>query len=992
MNRIYVACLALVIIVALSFFDAQVAQTQSQSSSILQPVRESAIQDYINLPISFIENQGQVDANVSYYVKGQGQTVLLKRDGIVFDLTNNNADRLVFSLNFMNANKSPNVTYVDKYIGVINYLIGEDPAKWKINLPTYKEVIYHDIYPNIDLRLYGDSGFLRYDFVVKTGASVNDITLAYGGINTLNIDDGELVATTAFGDSRQEKPYLYQQIDNQKVQIEGRFKLLGDNTYGFEAEDYDSSYALIIDPVIAYSTYLGGSEDDSANSVVFGGPSGHVYIGGTTTSTDFPVRNGYLGSYQGGTRDAFVAEIDTASSGAPSLVYCTYIGGNGDDVINGIEVTPSGNVYLSGSTTSTNFPVKNGYLVTPGGGKDVFLTRLLAGGTNLAYSTYLGGSGDDSGNGLTVDASTGIAYITGSSTSTNFPLKNAFQTTPGGQQDAFVAGINPALTGIASLIYSSYLGGSGTDIANSITMLSADWGVVVYIGGETTSADFPTKGDPHPMQDQFWGTQDGFVAAFIPASSGATSLYFSSFLGGAGENSVTAVGICDTGCLYAIGWTDNDAFPMMVAPYQSYQGGIDAFFVRIAPSGYQQYFSTYFGGAGDDYPDNVYSDYKTGTAVITGYTTSLNFPVKNATRSTLGGQKDAFVVRVNPFVMPDPDNPLHPYANFMLFASYLGGSGNDIGRGITVDNHGGVLIAGETTSSNFPTQNPYQASLQGGARDTFITGIGEVFASVTTGDATGITATSARLNGNLTAQGTGWGADVTRVSFEWGTSPGVYSHNTAPQEIPSPTLGPFYSDITGLSTGATYYFRAKVDGDGITYGVENTFAATSSSSITVNLSVVLQGGSRPDAGWIIPLTVKFFTPGANVLTATPVYQFVPTTSRLDTTAVAQATGIIAGNYDITAVSEHTLVNVRRNVAIASSGTNLNMGALLEGNANDDNIINIQDFGILAGSYGKSSVYAGYDPRADFDKSGQVNIIDFGLLAANYGKTAPVIVP
>lgn len=1000
MNRIHVACLALAIILALPFFGAQVSPTLSQSSSILQSVEESAIQSYADLPLLFIENRGQVDTDVSYYVKGQGQTVLFTRDGIVFDIpydqresdfSTNKTDRLAYGINFVNANESLNITGVSKDAGVINYLMGDDPGKWKTNLPTYREVVYSDIYPGIDLRLYGDNGALRYDFIVKPGAGVNDITLAYNGIDTLSIDDGDLVAATAFGDSRQQKPYLFQQIDNQKVPIKGGFKLLDGNTYGFEAGNYDASRTLIIDPLLAYSTYLGGSGDDSANSIAFGGPSGHVYIGGNTTSTNFPVKNAYLGAYQGGTRDGFVAEIDISLSGAPSLVYCTYIGGNGDDTVNGIGVTSSGSVYLTGSTASANFPITtNGYQVTAGGGQDAFLATLIPAGSGFSYSTYLGGSGNDSSNGITVDPSTGIAYITGSTASTNFPLKNAYQTTQMGLQDAFVAGINPALTGNTSLIYSSYLGGSGTDIANSNTMLSADWGVVVYIGGETTSSDFPTKGTPHPMQDQFWGTQDGFVAAFIPASSGAVSLYFSSYLGGAGQNSVTAVGICDTGCLYAIGWTDNGAFPMMVTPYQSYQGGIDTFFVRIAPSGYQQYFSTYMGGAGDDYPNSVYSDYDSGTAVITGYTTSSNFPVKNASDSIINGQKDAFVVRVNPFVMPDPDNPLHPYANFMLFGSYLGGSNDDIGRGIAVDNHGGVLIAGETASSNFPVNNGYLSAYQGGVRDAFIVRIGEVFASVTTGEATNKTTASARLNGNLVSQGTGWGAGVTQVSFEWSTTPGVYSHTTASQEIPAPALDSFYTDITGLTQGATYYFRAKVVGDGITYGVEKTFTTTSLSNTT--LSVVLQGGSRPDAGWIIPLTVKFFTPGANVLTATPVYQFAVTTTKSGTTAVAQVTGVIAGNYDVTVVSAHTLVNVKLNVAISSSSTALNMGTLLEGNANDDNIINILDFGILAASYGKSLGIAGYDARADFDRSGLVNIIDFGLLAVNYGKTAPVIVP
>jgi hypothetical protein len=265
-----------------------------------------------------------------------------------------------------------------------------------------------------------------------------------------------------------------------------------------------------------------------------------------------------------------------------------------------------------------------------------------------------------------------------------------------------------------------------------------------------------------------------------------------------------------------------------------------------------------------------------------------------------------------------------------------------------------------------------------------------VFTSVTTGSATGVTAASARLNGNLTAMGTGWPANGTNVSFEWGTSSGVYPNATALQAMTAP--GPFFTDIAGLTLGTKYYFRSKVVGDGITYGIEKTFTATGASNSTVNLSVVLQGGSRPDAGWIIPLTVKFFTPGANVLTDTPLYQFTVTTTKSGTTAVASVTGIVAGSYDVTVVSAHTLMNVKQNVAIASPSTALTMGILLEGNANDDNIINIQDFGILSASYGKSSGVVGYDPRADFDRSGLVNIADFGLLAASYGKTSPVIIP
>jgi len=259
--------------------------------------------------------------------------------------------------------------------------------------------------------------------------------------------------------------------------------------------------------------------------------------------------------------------------------------------------------------------------------------------------------------------------------------------------------------------------------------------------------------------------------------------------------------------------------------------------------------------------------------------------------------------------------------------------------------------------------------------------------TVTTDNANNITTTSTRLNGNLTSLGS---APSANVSFEWGTTSGSLTQRTANHMMDS--TGNFSINLTGLSATTTYYFRAKAVGDGTTYGVEKTFTTATSSGITVNLSAALQGGSRPDAGWIIPLTVKFFTPGANILTATPVYQSTVTTTKSGTTAVASVTGVTAGNYDVTAVSSHTLVNVKLNVAIAGSGTNLNMGTLLEGNANHDGIINMLDFSTLAASFGKSSGNAGYDPRADFDRSGQVNMLDFSLLASNFGKTAPVSVP
>ena len=407
-------------------------------------------QAFLNVPLLFIENQGQVDGTAAYYVKTPGQTLYFTGEGIVFDLIRYNetgqteaspkkGDRLVFRLDFAGATEGVVAEGRHRDKAVVNYLTGSDHEKWHTDIPTYRELVYHDIYPNIDLRFYGKSGILEYEFVVGPGAAVSDIMLAFNGVDGLAVKDGELLITTAFGDLRQTRPYIYQQIGHEMVEVQGSFNLVGNDVYGFHVPNYDTDYSLVIDPSLVYSTYLGGSGTDYGRGIAVDA-SGCAYVTGHTSSgnTTFPLKYPFQCTY-GGNIDAFVAKLNASGT---DLVYSTYLGGSEGDYGEGIAVDAAGCSYVTGDTTSgnTTFPLKYPFQGTYGGNIDAFVAKLNASGTDLVYSTYLGGSRGDFGDGIAVDAA-GCACVTGwtKSDNTTFPLKGPLQGTYGGFGDAFVA-------------------------------------------------------------------------------------------------------------------------------------------------------------------------------------------------------------------------------------------------------------------------------------------------------------------------------------------------------------------------------------------------------------------------------------------------------------------------------------------------------------------------------------------------------------------------
>jgi hypothetical protein len=565
------------------------------------------------------------------------------------------------------------------------------PGARSLGLPLYREIVYRDLYPGIDM-VYGVAGRgLKSEFRVAAGAHPAAIRVRYSGTGKLSIaEDGSLAIPLGAAPLREEAPTIYQEIEGKRILVPGRFALSGD-AVTFEIGRYDASRPLIIDPAIAYSTLLGGSGADAANAIAVDA-SGAVYIAGFTESTNLPTVNPAR-TFNAGGDDVFIAKFNANGSG---LVYCTYLGGSGQDIAAAIAVDASGAVYVAGSTTSADFPTRAPLQSRLAGARNAFAVKLAPAGNSLVYSTYLGGSGSDSANGIAVDAA-GNAYLTGDTTSFNFPAPGWQRNNRGGQ-DAFAAKIS---ADGSRLLWSSYLGGSGADRGAAIAVNAAG---EAWIAGSTWSADFPTAG---AFQNASGGGQDAFVARF---SADGNTLAFASYLGGSGGTAIypeaaQAIALDAAGNAYVAGVTSSADFPALKPVQSALKGAMDAFATKVSAAGALVY-STYLGGSGVDIANAVAVDWS-GSAYIAGYTYSTDLLAVNALQSTNAGDCDAFLAKLN-------STPA------VAYLSYLGGRGADTATALAVDAMGGVYLAGWTLSTNLPLLNPYQAT-DGNAYGAFVT-------------------------------------------------------------------------------------------------------------------------------------------------------------------------------------------------------------------------------------------------------------------------------
>jgi hypothetical protein len=585
--------------------------------------------------------------------------------------------------------------------GIVNYFLGNDPSQWHTHIATYARVTYPNIYPGIALAYYGSQQQLEYDFVVAPGADPSQIRLGFAGADQVAVDGrGDLVVHAGGQDIHQHKPVVYQNVNGARREIPSAFTVTADQSplatqeVAFAVGAYDISRPLVIDPVLSYSTYLGGSGGDYGNGIAVDPTTGDALVTGVTNSPDFPTANPLQPNF-GGYADAFVARVRADGS---ALVYSTYLGGSSLDKGFGIAVDPAtGDALVTGFTHSMNFPTANPLQPTNHGTVgNAFVARLSADGSALVYSTYLGGSGWDEAYGIAVDPATGDALVTGYTNSTDFPTANPLQPNfGGGGGDAFVARLR---ADGSALVYSTYLGGSGGDLANGIAVDPTTGDALVT--GQTNSTNFPTA---NPFQPTIQGFPDAFVARLRADGS---ALVFSTYLGGSLGNVGYGIAVDPTtGDALVTGATSSPDFPT-ANPFQSTNhGGDDAFVARLSADGSALVFSTYLGGSAGDVGDGIAVDPATGDALVTGYTNSPDFPTANPfqpTNHSLVNGHNAFVAR------------LSADGSALVYSTYLGGSYADEGQGIAVDpTTGDALVTGSSRSTDFPTANAFQSVMGG---------------------------------------------------------------------------------------------------------------------------------------------------------------------------------------------------------------------------------------------------------------------------------------
>jgi hypothetical protein len=699
---------------------ASVFGTQSNSPLTAKQALQKADRQF------FIENKGQWHPDVLYLTPMGGLDVWITKYGVnytfykieknpkakkaahlpsKFDHEMEDATLLGHRvlMKLQNHNVNPQPEGQQKQEGYFNYLIGNDPSKHASYVGLYKEAVVKNVYNGIDLRYYFDKGYLRYDFIVHPGADPSQIRFSLEGEYKEYLKNEALCYTTRFGEVQMQDLYVYQQ--NDKKQVQARFTQLN-GVCQFQLSNYDKTQALIIDPLI-YSTFIGGGRDDYGSAIAIDG-SGNAYVTGYTFSSDYDIKPGAFQTTFGGRVNVFVTKLNGTGT---ALMYSTFIGGSDDDYAYAMAIDGSGNAYITGNTASTDFNITPGAFQTTygvgdygGGDYDVFVTKLNSTGSDLLYSTYIGGGHSDQAYAIAIDAS-GNAYITGATESDNFYISpGAFQTNYAGYYDVFVTKLNS--TG-SKIMYSTFIGGSEWDEGRAIAI---DGSGNAYITGFTKSTDYDvTQGT---LQSSNGGGYDVFVTKL---NSTGTALLYSTYIGGSNNDEGSSIVIDGSGNAYITGNTDSPDFDITPGAFQTTFGGeLDVFVTKLNSSGTGLIYSTYIGGSRADRGNSIVID-GSGNAYITGHTDSPDFDITpRAFQTAFGGVEDVFVTKLN------------STGSVLMYSTYIGESDSDEGRAIAIDGSGNAYITGNTTSINYNiTPGAFQSAHGGGTYygDVFVTKI-----------------------------------------------------------------------------------------------------------------------------------------------------------------------------------------------------------------------------------------------------------------------------
>ena len=713
-RRLRAAALLAIVLIAGSGWRAVPA---AQPSVRTQDGGVAASEAMARLPLSFVENRGQMPDDVVFYAHDSHADLLFTPSAFVTRLraAEPGAPPAELRVQMAGARADAAPISLERAPSVVNIFEGNDPSRWRTGIPTHARIGYSAPWPGIDVWYDGRDGRLESTYAVSAGADPALVRLRYSGHDALSLAaDGGLLIRTRAGLFAESAPVIYQEIGAQRVRVDGRFDIVDHDTVGFVVAAYDRGYPLLIDPVmtytmIKYSTYLGGAGSDQANAIAVDG-TGNAYIAGFTTST------GQAGTSFGlrGARDAFVIKLNPTGS---AVLYATYIGGTGDDEAKGIAFDGT-NVYITGSTTSLDLPTAGPpFQAVAGGGIDAFVTKLNGVGAPT-YSTYLGGSGDDTGRGITVSA--GKVFVTGRTLSADYPLASApLGNALLGLSDAFVTKLDPAAaTPVLQLVYSQYLGGSLPEDGRAIAV---DVSGNAYVTGSTgpttpiiTANDFPLV----PIAMVPIGPV-GFEDAFVTKIGPTGTRIYSTLLGGSGVDGGYGIALDATNNAYVTGLTHSTNFPVTGGALQAANGGgDDAFVTKLNPAGAAPIYSTYLGGSGGDAAASIAIN-AAGEAFITGSTFSGNFPTFRAfAPNHASASADAFAARID------------PTGTALMYSTYLGGSLTDRGWGIAVDGASNAYVAGSTLSTNFPGTGGGLQPANAGLGDAFVISIALATSSV----------------------------------------------------------------------------------------------------------------------------------------------------------------------------------------------------------------------------------------------------------------------
>ena len=570
-------------------------------------------------------------------------------------------------MRLVNADPSAEMRGLDRLPTRANYFIGNDPSKWHTNIPTFARVICESVYPGVDMIYYGSQRQLEYDFVVAPGADPDSIRLRFEDAQKTEVDaEGNLIIQAEETKIRHNKPVAYQEADGVRREVSVAFNLLADGTAGFQIGDYDKSKELVIDPVLVFSTYLGGSLDDFGRGI-FVDSTGSAYVLGDSQSADF-VTHGSADN-----ADIFIGKF-TPNGGTFSYAF---FGGMKNEFATGLAVDGDGNTYISGSTQSDNLGGANSINPALSGPSDAFVFKLNPGSGTFFYSTLVGGAGDETDVSIAIDGA-GNAYISGQTTSTDFPTANAIQSSfGGGDSDAFVSKIAPDG---ASLVYSTYLGGSGAENLAGRSGIAVDPAGNAYVTGDTQSTDFPLNFALRSTKSGGQSSLDAYVSKIDPTGS---SFVYSTYLGGDEDDNGLGIATDSSGNAYATGRTRSSSFTGSGSTRQL-TGTSDAFVAKLNPTGSAFGYLTFIGGVSGDESANAIVVDASNNAYVTG-SAGPGFATVKSVQSYFSGGDDVFVARLSS-------------AGAVNFSTYLGGSGDEAGLGIAVDSANSIYVTGFTDS------------------------------------------------------------------------------------------------------------------------------------------------------------------------------------------------------------------------------------------------------------------------------------------------------